>query len=56
MLSVSERTCITLQLMEGQPIEHIADITGLAQGTVKSHLFRGKQKLADYLRKNGYGK
>lgn len=56
LLSDSERTCITLQLMEGQPIERIADITGMAQGTVKSHLFRGKQKLADYLRKNGYGK
>ena len=56
MLSDSERTCLTLQLMEGQPIDRIADITGLAQGTVKSHLFRGKQKLADYLRKNGYGK
>lgn len=56
MLSDSERTCLTLQLMEGQPIDRIADITGLAQGTVKSHLFRGKQKLGDYLRKNGYGK
>ena len=56
LLSDSERTCITLQLMEGQPIERIVDITGMAQGTVKSHLFRGKQKLADYLRKNGYGK
>ena len=56
MLSDSERTCLTLQLMEGQPIDRIADIMGLAQGTVKSHLFRGKQKLADYLRKNGYGK
>ena len=56
LLSDSERTCITLQLMEGQPIERIVDITGMAQGTVKSHLFRGKQKLSDYLRKNGYGK
>ena len=54
ILGGNERTCIILQLMEGQPIEHIAEITGLAEGTVKSHLSRGKQKLATYLRENGY--
>ena len=46
ILSRAERTCITLQLMEGQPIDTIADITGMASGTVKSHLSRGKEKLA----------
>ena len=55
ILSPAERTCITLQLMEGQPIETISKITDMAEGTVKSHLSRGKQKLAMYLRKNGYG-
>lgn len=54
ILGGNERTCIVLQLMEGQPIERIATITGLAEGTVKSHLSRGKQKLATYLRQNGY--
>lgn len=54
ILGGNERTCIVLQLMEGQPIERIAAITGLAEGTVKSHLSRGKQKLATYLRQNGY--
>ncbi|HEY9544029.1 RNA polymerase sigma factor [Prevotella sp.] len=54
LLTDSERTCITLQLMEGQPIDKISEITHLAQGTVKSHLSRGKQKLANYLRQNGY--
>lgn len=56
LLSDSERLCVTLQLMEGETLDKIAEITGMAQGTVKSHLFRGKQKLANYLRQNGYGK
>ncbi len=54
ILSPAERSCITLQLMEGQPIEKISEITEMAEGTVKSHLSRGKQKLAMFLRKNGY--
>ena len=54
ILSETERTCITLQLMEGQPIDKIADIMRLPQGTVKSHLSRSKQKLANYLKQNGY--
>ena len=54
ILTPTERLCITLQLMEGQPIDKIADITGLAEGTMKSHLFRGKGKLTTYLKQNGY--
>ena len=54
ILSPAERSCITLQLMEGQPIDKISEITEMAEGTVKSHLSRGKQKLAMFLRKNGY--
>lgn len=50
----AERTCVTLQLVDGYPIERIAAITGMAEGTVKSHLFRGKQKLTAFLRQNGY--
>ncbi|MBR3400586.1 MAG: RNA polymerase sigma factor, partial [Prevotella sp.] len=34
----------------------IADIMQMAEGTVKSHLSRGKTKLANYLRQNGYGR
>ncbi len=56
ILSDGERTCIVLQLMEGQPIDKISEITGMAQGTVKSHLSRGKQKLTLYLKQNGYGR
>ncbi len=53
-LSDDERTCVTLQLVEGQPIDRIAAITGMNAGTVKSHLSRGKHKLATYLKENGY--
>lgn len=54
VLNDMERTCITLQLLNGEPIERIAVITGQAEGTIKSQLSRGKKKLAEYLRKNGY--
>lgn len=55
-LGDKERTCVTLQLVDGYPIDKIAEITGMAVGTVKSHLFRGKEKLTLFLRKNGYDK
>ena len=37
-------------------IKKIAEITGMAEGTVKSHLSRGKEKMANYLKQNGYGR
>ena len=54
LLKPDERTCITLQLIDGYDIAGITKITGLKEGTVKSHLSRGKEKLATYLRQNGY--
>ncbi|MDE7085546.1 MAG: RNA polymerase sigma factor, partial [Prevotella sp.] len=54
LLKPDERTCITLQLVDGYDITKIADITGMKSGTVKSHLSRGKEKMATYLKKNGY--
>jgi RNA polymerase sigma-70 factor (ECF subfamily) len=54
VLREEEQTCITLQLIEGYAINEISDITGMTQNTVKSHLRRGKEKLANYLRENGY--
>lgn len=53
-LKADERTCITLQLIDGYDIKKVAEITGMKEGTVKSHLSRGKEKLANYLKKNGY--
>ena len=55
-LMSDERTCITLQMMDGLPIDKISEITGMPQGTVKSHLSRGKKQLATYLSENGYGR
>lgn len=55
-LNENERTCITLQIIDGLPIDKIAEVTGMPSGTVKSHLSRGKKQLAEYLRNNGYGR
>ena len=55
LLKPDERTCITLQLVDGYDISKIAQITQIKEGTVKSHLSRGKEKLANYLKQNGYG-
>ena len=55
-LKEAERTCITLFYMEELEIKKIAEITGMAEGTVKSHLSRGKEKMANYLKQNGYGR
>lgn len=54
LLKEEERTCITLQLIDGESIDRIAEITGISQNTVKSHLKRGKEKMANFLRQNGY--
>lgn len=54
VLKEEERTCITLQLIDGYDIKDIARITQMKEGTVKSHLSRGKEKMANYLRQNGY--
>ena len=54
LLKPDERTCITLQLIDGYDIAGIAKITQMKEGTVKSHLSRGKEKFANYLRHNGY--
>ena len=54
LLKDEERTCITLQLIDGYPIDKISEITGIPENTVKSHLRRGKERLTDYLKANGY--
>ena len=54
LLKPDERTCITLQLIDGYPIDEISKITGISDNTVKSHLRRGKEKMTIYLKQNGY--
>ncbi len=54
ILKYEERTCVTLQLIDGRPIDEIAVIMDMPVNTVKSHLKRGKEKLTNYLKQNGY--
>jgi RNA polymerase sigma-70 factor (ECF subfamily) len=54
LLRDDERLCITMQLIDGYAIDEIAQITQKPVNTVKSLLKRGKEKLANYLRQNGY--
>lgn len=44
-----QRTILTLYHLEELPIGEIATITGLAEGTIKSHLFRSRKTLREYL-------
>ncbi|MFY2763095.1 RNA polymerase sigma factor [Arenimonas sp. MALMAid1274] len=44
-----QRTVLTLYHLEELPIGDIARVTGLAEGTIKSHLFRSRKRLRDLL-------
>lgn len=44
-----QRTLVTLYHLDELPIGEIARITGLADGTIKSHLFRARKLLRDVL-------
>ena len=44
-----QRTILTLYHLEELPIGEIATITGLAEGTIKSHLFRSRKTLREFL-------
>lgn len=45
-----QRTLLTLYHLDEVPIVEIARITGLAEGTIKSHLFRSRARLRERLR------
>jgi RNA polymerase sigma-70 factor (ECF subfamily) len=44
-----QRTVLTLYHLDDVPIAEISRITGLAEGTIKSHLFRSRQRLREVL-------
>jgi len=48
-LSPQQRLLLTLYHLEELSIGEIATITGLAEGTIKSHLFRSRNKLRELL-------
>lgn len=56
LLSDVQRTCITMQLIDGRSISDISSITGINEGTVKSHISRVKHIMTEYLKSNGYGR
>lgn len=47
-----QRTILILYHLDEIPIADIASITGLAEGTIKSHLFRSRKQLRDALSAN----
>ena len=53
-LKTEEKTAVLLFYMEDRSLKDISKISGMPQNTVKSHLFRAKAKMSDYLNKIGY--
>jgi len=51
-LDESDQLLITLYYMNDQPVDDIADITGLSESNVKVRLFRARKKLHDHLKLN----
>ena len=43
------RTALTLYHLEGMSVSQISDVMDNPEGTVKSHLYRGRKKLKDWL-------
>lgn len=54
LLKPDERSCILLFYQDDLSIAKISSITGIPQGTVKSHLSRAKTKMAKFLNQQGY--
>lgn len=50
-LGEGERNCITLFYLEEKSIADIEKITGYKQGTIKSHLSRGREHLREFFNK-----
>lgn len=48
-LNEHERSVVVLYYMEDKPIKEVAAITGMPEGTVKSHISRAKTKLTEFL-------
>ena len=53
-VSAEERACLTLAYAAGMSHAEIVEVTGLALGTVKSHIFRGRQKLQQWLKEHDH--
>ncbi|ROQ93177.1 RNA polymerase sigma factor [Desulfosoma caldarium] len=54
-LSEKQRTVFVLKVFEEMTIAEIAETTGMALGTVKTHLFRATRTVRDRMMAMGYG-
>lgn len=52
-LPIRQRQCVTLRFYEDMTVDQIADVLGLASGTVKSHLHRGLAALEHAVQQEG---
>ncbi len=53
-LDLHYRELVLLRFQEGLSYQEIVEVTGLAMGTVKTRLHRGRKQLADQLRMAGW--
>ena len=53
-LSEPQRVVVHLHYWQGQSVAEISELLGLRLGTVMSHLFRARQRLALLLREDGF--
>jgi RNA polymerase sigma-70 factor (ECF subfamily) len=49
-----QRACLTLAFAAGMSHAEIGAVTGLPVGSVKSHIFRGRQKLQNWLNEHDH--
>ena len=54
-LSASARELIFLRFYDGMSYEQISAVLGISEQAVSGRLRRAKKKMADYLRRNGFG-
>ena len=55
LLRKEEQTAVLLFYMEDKTHNEIAKIMNCPLGTVKTYILKGKEKLSDYLTREGYG-
>ncbi len=54
-LSASAREVIFLRYYDGMSYEQISVVLGISEQAINGRLRRAKKKMADYLRRNGFG-
>jgi len=54
-LSVSARELIFLRYYDGMSYEQMSEVLNISEQAINGRLRRAKKKMADYLRRNGFG-